>query len=321
MFSDIDILKIVDKLNNEVSNLKKLKNVLLPILSVVIFLIVKYLTVSDIYPYLKFVSGIVGKGIIDEVFVNIFLVLLSVTFSFLVVESLIVVFRFAYRTWLHFFRNYIWDLTCSLEDWDFQGNVVIDKKEKAIHIINSNLGLILKKREWKNYQMTFEFKLPKTPNLSPADEKGNQLRRGFGVIYRAKNLGEYYMLKIDQSGYLPHVRHILWENNGPIFKTQLSASDQDKWIKTKFVMYDKHLWVQVGKDKFDFTIPTHSNVSKDQNSRISSQQIEDLPYSKIPFRDSGSIGFRSSGLEEVYIKNLIVKNLLCFRSSYSFCNN
>lgn len=312
MFSDIDIIRIVGILNNEVSNLKKLKIILLPILSAAIFLVVKYVTVSEISPYLKFINDIVGISIADAVFVNIFLAFLSISFSFLGLELLIFIFRFSYRSYLHFFKDYKWDLTHSLEDWEFQGNVVIDKKEKAIHIINSNLGLILKKREWKNYQMTFEFKLPKTPALSPIDEKGNQLRRGFGVIYRAKNLGEYYMLKIDQSGYLPHVRHILWENNGPIFKTQLSILDQDKWIKTKFVMLNKHLWVQVGKDKFDFTLPTHSNVSKDQTSRTPSQQIEDLPYSKIPFRDRGSIGFRSSGLEEVYIKNLIVKNLFCF---------
>lgn len=203
-------------------------------------------------------------------------------------------------------RKYKWSPENDLYDFDFQGNIVVDAQEQAIHIIKSELGCIVKNRNWKNFQMKFDFMIPKVPTMSPKeDDQKGQLRRGFGIIYRADSLGKYYMLKIDSNGYLPHVRNILWENNGKIFNTSLAKNDLDKWISAKLSMADNFLSVSIGIDKFSFLIPTHSSVHKDTRFRIG-EESDSAPYSKIPFREYGSVGFRSAPFEEVYIRNLAV---------------
>ncbi|HSW97691.1 MAG TPA: hypothetical protein VLF89_07750 [Candidatus Saccharimonadales bacterium] len=151
--------------------------------------------------------------------------------------------------------------------------------------------------------MKFDFMIPKIPTLSPKEADPNsQLRRGFGIIYRADSLGKYYMLKVDSNGYLPHVRNILWENNGKIFITSLTKNDLDKWISAELSMRDNFLSVKIGIDKFSFLIPTHSSVHKEASFPI--EESDSAPYSKIPFREYGSVGFRSAPFEEVYIRNL-----------------
>lgn len=208
-------------------------------------------------------------------------------------------------------RKYRLNIKNNLSDFDFQGNIVIDKQNNAIHIIQSELGCIVKNRRWKNFDMEFEFKIPKAPIYSPEDEQKNQFRRGFGIIYRAEELGKYYMLKIDKTGYLPHVRNILWENNGKISDTSISINDLDKWIIAKLSIRDNFLSIKIGKDNFAFNIPTHSLANRkdypETAKQYGDQKLESLPFSKIPFHDYGSVGFRSAPFEEVYIRNLEVK--------------
>lgn len=207
-------------------------------------------------------------------------------------------------------RKYKWEIENELNDFKFQGNIVVDKQEKAIHIIQSELGCIIKNRNWKNFDMKFEFKIPKVPTHSPEDEEKNQLRRGFGIIYRAGQLGKYYMLKVDKTGYLPHVRNIFWENNGKIFDTSITVNDLGNWIIAKLSMRDNYLFIKIGRDKFEFTIPTHSLVNKNypkEAGQYDSEKLESLPFSKITFRNFGSVGFRSAPFEEVYIRNLEIK--------------
>lgn len=304
MFNSIEVIKIVKELSNSEGVREKLKLIFLLFLLAVIFLLLRFIIVNKVIAFIPFITDPSKYSSADEVFVYLALIILSFVFASLLFWGLSFAYRNIHKFW-YLLNDYSWNKSYGLRDWDFQGNVVIDEKQDAIHVINSNLGLILKNRRWKDYEMTFKFKMLSNPVLSPKDEQNNQLRRGFGVIYRAKNLGEYYMLKIDASGYSPHVRNVLWENNGPIFHTALTKSDLNKWIGAKLIMKDKCLTVELGKDKFDFFIPTHSNVSTskeiDENNNF-----KNIPYSKIPFRNEGTVGFRSSGCEEVYIKDLLV---------------
>ena len=295
-----DVLKTVKELSEDTRE-KKVWFALFVISSTVIFIFSNI----NLLPHLSINSSI------DQVFINFIVLLLSFMLGSILTSALFFVWNLLCTGFKRVIslKRYSWKLESGIKDFEFQGNVVVDKTERAIHIIQSDLGFILKNKDWKNYEMEFIFKVPKKPKFSPEDEEGNQWKRGFGVIYRSKKLGEYFMLKIDINGYHPHVRQVLWENNGPIFYTSLSTEDLGKWIKAKLVMKNNFLKVKVGNDEFEFFLPTHSNISRDYSIENDNQEFENRPYSKINFRNFGSVGFRSASFEEVYIKNLRVKNI------------
>lgn len=211
------------------------------------------------------------------------------------------------REWFASRKGYFWSADKGLYDWDFQGNIIVDKKKNAMHILHSDLGCIIKGKGWKNFDMFFEFKIPKQISCGYPPSV-TQLERGFGIIYRAKQLGQYYMLKVDKSGYQPHVRNVFWENNGPIHETTLSDLDLDNWVPVKLSIRDNLLTVIINdSDRFSFVLPTHSNIQRDFSTSIKDkEELEASPYKEIPFRKSGSVGFRSAPLEEVYISKLTV---------------
>lgn len=308
MFSADDTLKIVNELNKEDGFKSKFKLFFVVLFSLIIFINLNFLIDIFLTPYIGFLNASVIESTTGDIFRNVFLAFLSFFFSFIILELIIRFFKFILSLFRHFFRNYTLSDSMDLTDWEFQGNVLFNKNTKVIHIIQSNLGLILKNREWKDYEMTFKFKIPLKATYSHQDEENNQLRRGFGVIFRAKKLGEYYMLKIDSGGYKPHVRDIYWENNGTILNTRLKKKQLNKWINAYLRMENNHLFIRIGVDKFDFEIPTHSDIAKDHTE--SSKSLDDLPYTKISFRNKGSVGFRSASTEEVYIKEMTVRNII-----------
>ncbi|MEK7534294.1 MAG: hypothetical protein AAB600_03045 [Patescibacteria group bacterium] len=246
-------------------------------------------------------TGIIPVEIAKNI--SIVLVLLYIYFAYLL---LYLIWKSKHN--FPFLRNgYKWNLNKGLSDWDFQGNIIVDQEEKTIHIVQSELGCIVRNRNWKNFTLTFEFKIPDPPLLSPQDTEGNkQLRRGFGIIYRAKQLGEYYMIKIDENGCLPHVRNLYWENNGPIWKPKIDKSDLNKWISITLVMIENTLTIEIKSAKFSFMLPTHSNVHHDTNYPYGDGS-ESRPFVPILFRNSGSVGFRSAPFEEVFIRNFRIE--------------
>lgn len=219
----------------------------------------------------------------------------------------VAMFALFIREWFASRKSYFWSADKGLCDWDFQGNIIVDKEENAIHILHSDLGCIIKGKGWKNFDMFFEFKIPKQISYGHPPSV-TQLERGFGIIYRAKQLGQYYMLKVDKSGYQPHVRNVFWENNGPIRKTTLSELDLNNWVPVKLSIRDNFLTAVINdSDRFSFVLPTHSNIQRDFSLPIKDkEELEASPYKEVPFRKSGSVGFRSAPLEEVYISKLKV---------------
>lgn len=196
-------------------------------------------------------------------------------------------------------RDYRWVPEKGLSDWDFQGNVGVDAEMGALHIIQSDLGCVIKGRKWRNFDMSFKFKIPR---------EDNQLGKGFGIIYRAFQLGQYYMLKVDSIGYQPHVRNVLWENNGRLEKTTLTPSNLGEWVEANISVRDCTVSAKIGPDVFSFGIPTYSNIQRNYpEESYEKSKFENSPYDKIPFYLSGSVGFRSAPSEEVYIKDLEVR--------------
>ncbi len=120
------------------------------------------------------------------------------------------------------------------------------------------------------------------------------------------------MIKIDSTGYLPHVRNVFWENNGAIAKINMPQTELGKWLSAKILLKNNFIEGYINKDYFSFSLPTHSLVNTKLN--IPKDELEEVPFEKITFRDYGSIGFRSAPAEEVYIRNLrVISEPLCCR--------
>ncbi len=219
-----------------------------------------------------------------------------------------------------YFRNrgYAWKSSSGLKDWDLQGAVIIE--DNVIKIKWSQLGMILKNRSWRNYVMTFKFFIPK--NISYGQKPGkNQLERGFGIIYRAHNLGQYYMMKIDESGFRPHINNNqLWEDLGPTITDEKPLIDWlDKWISVEIVMKNNLLSMTIDEKMFSMQLPTYSLVFKEFPQKYSEQMSSEKPTPYLPLTNSdvGSIGFRSAPLEEVHIKDLkVASEFFFFRVIY-----
>jgi len=214
-------------------------------------------------------------------------------------------------------RSYIWKHDRLLKDWEFQGSITLEKdgSDDVINIKSSEIGAIIRNRSWKNFALSFEFKIPKKISYGQSPNE-NQLERGFGLIYRAKDLNQYYMLKIDKTGYLPHIKNFqYWENMGPtVTIKKLNSSVLDSWVKAIFVMKENVLSVTIGGDKFKIFLPSYSIVSrKDFPDKTGEKEYEPYPFAPIKY-SSGTVGFRSYPLEEVFIKNFkVVSNHVLFR--------
>lgn len=212
-------------------------------------------------------------------------------------------------------RPYGWSSQKGLSDWDFHGSITVDSDngEKVIKIKSSQIGAIIKHRSWTNYVMSFEFKIPKKISYGP-DPKQDQLERGFGIIFRAKSLGQYYMLKVDKSGYRPHINNNqYWEDLGSTIITSKPAQQWlDKWIPVRITMKSNVLQVNIGDDDFKLYLPSYSLVYRVFPEKHGGRE-EPTPFIPLVYRESGTVGFRSAPFEEVYVRRLRVNPYLLDR--------
>lgn len=302
-----ETMEFVEKFREEGWQKKIMIVLFLTLCLVILFVdIAIYFNLKNVFASLlvsSVAAPLVEIGISDGLVKNLS-ISLTATLLILVTMGLLSI-----KDWLCTSRvGYSWVVERGLCDWDFQGNIVVDENEEAIHIIQSDLGCIIKRGNWRNFDMSFQFKIPSKLPYG-GGPKESQLERGFGIIYRAKQLGQYYMLKVDKNGYQPHVRNVLWENSGPVEKATLSTQNLDKWVYAKLSIRDNILTACIGDDQFSFGIPSYSNIQRGVHASedYEKYKFESLPYAKISFCNAGTVGFRSASLEEVYIRNLTVE--------------
>lgn len=308
-----ELKKLLDNLREEDGNRKILSTLLFSVVLLSSFIFINVIfskyNLFEIPVFQEIISSLAIGGFSENIargFITVGIVMLHIFFSLAI---LTVKDWFVENVFPH--RSYSWDSNKGLSDWEFQGNIVVNKKDKIMHVIHSNLGCIVKNRSWDDFTMKFEFKIPKNTKIGPKPND-NQLERGFGIVFRAKKLGQYYMLKIDQNGYHPHVRNTLWENNHPIENTTLTATDLDQWLNSELKMRNNLLEAKIGKDVISYELPTYSNVQREAPKKYT-ESLESVPFAKIPYLH-GSVGFRSSFLEEVYIRNLeVTSDSMIFR--------
>lgn len=304
-----EIQKLVEKMQDESSRRGLINSIIIILYSVIMYFII---------------SVILGVGLADTKQVQLPINLLDkvinlsslshIIFTVLIISTLFLIS--SVLLWIRDLymknRGYTWSSVDKLRDWDFQGTVTIgnDNHKGTIEIKSSLLGMILKNRHWRNFVMTFEFFIPKKISYGQEPTK-NQLERGFGIIYRARNLGQYCMLKIDENGFQPHTNNNqLWENLGPtITNKKPSVEWLDKWISVKMIMKNDFLSVAIGNETFSFQLPTYSLVHRKFPKKHEVEPTsEPTPFLPLTYLYSGSVGFRSAPLEEVHIKNFKVSS-------------
>ena len=191
-------------------------------------------------------------------------------------------------------------------DWEFQGLFV--KKEKddreSFYLANSDLGCVIRNKVWRNYEMKLDFWVSSKNKYQKGWYKNDYLS-GFGVIVRAQDLKNYYMIKIDGEGIKPHMRrHGYWETHKPIDDWELKQDDCNSWIPLEVIVKNDNVVIKInGRRVGAYILPIDAAVPP------VSEEEPFLLTSSIPFRKYGSVGFRAAGNEEVYISNLDVSPL------------
>ena len=181
-----------------------------------------------------------------------------------------------------------------LKLFDFQGFLINQFDDKnCLYLSHSSEGLITK-RGFRNFIMSFEAKI---------------FYNGFGIILHAKDLANYFMLRVrfdrnkdntDDLGELfiiPHIRtNGYWEiqdvddkktqiKNGEIFGFKVIS--KNKWIK---LIITKSSGKEIIKE-FEYLLPNKSPLIKEKNNNGEPLEniISDLEFSKF-----GKVGFRAA---------------------------
>lgn len=186
------------------------------------------------------------------------------------------------------------------DDWLGSSRFEYERQNQAFVVTQADPGVIYSKcLTWSNYEFSFDFKIVNTC---------------LGVILRAVNLANYVMLQFTLNGVRPHVRindgWNIWEHQDAKL-TYESPLSQDKWYKCKINCDNRRLRISIlshdGKVLFDrvWEIPSGTVLIQYKHS-------DEHPVSYIPFPmtlDYGSVGFRNSGHEKAFIKNVLVEKL------------
>jgi len=210
------------------------------------------------------------------------------------------------------FRKNTWPDT-----WSFNG--AINLGAEGLVIDSSRAGCLLEKHYWQNFKMSFDMKFEN--NDATRDEKK------FGIIFRAENLDNYFMLEIGEHktkngchvGIKPHIRFKGgWEELAPkkIDTLKLESSEFNEFIlkvDRRMVYLDYK-----GENVFNWELPTHVDVNHYESGVREENNLEKRDtflyqdhVRKIPFRlNHGLVGFRSHWNHvPAIIKDLKIKPL------------
>lgn len=216
------------------------------------------------------------------------------------------------------------------KDWIFNGKTKLLFNPVRLRVNSSRAGCLYRKHLWKNFEMKFKMR-------SLVDEVFFQEYVScIGIIFRAKDLQNYFMLEIfvgvdkkeDKEIWgiwlKPHIRyHGMWEFmslDGIYLFKQNESKLFKEWMNVKLIVDDNVARLTINDfDEYDWILPTHVDVNhiesgtkKEFSSSAEKDEFgtknTDLP--RIDFKDFfGMIGFRAHLNQGAEVKNLTVKKL------------
>lgn len=198
--------------------------------------------------------------------------------------------------------------------WVFNGRPEVVGDELCVQ--RSRAGLLLEKITWKNFKMSFEMKF----------DSNKYPREHVGIIFRARDLDNYFMLEIrgeGNGGIAPHIRYKSgWEMTEEVTmdeNNKINFSDFKK-VRLEVIEETAKLFYE-NKDIFHWILPTHADVNhyetgvkdsdehKGEGAIFLAKNLFGNHVQKIPFRiDYGMVGFRAHYQNQgAIIRNLLIE--------------
>lgn len=200
-------------------------------------------------------------------------------------------------------------------DWIYNGKPKLLNNPARLRINSSRAGCLLKKLLWKDLEIKFKMQFfIQKPFIYDYAEN-------LGIIFRAKDLENYFMLQILRQGnkFLarPHVRYEgMWEAMSDE-EIGIKKSNVGEWFKIKLKVQEQRAEINIeGVGEFVWILPTHVDINHIEDgmrkSNVGSTSDESFGAKKsflptIEFSDSfGMIGFRAHLNEGADIRDLDV---------------
>lgn len=223
------------------------------------------------------------------------------------------------------------------KDWIYNGKSKMILDPVRLRVNSSRAGCLLKKYLWKDFKMNFHMKFF---NLEEDDIKFNYGDPCVGVVFRAVNLENYFMLEIrkravkvkienketeeHQITIKPHVRYFgMWETMSEEFIKKIDIDPG--WFKVDLIVRDKDIILSLENiGDYKWFLPTHVDINhiedgirKNNNSGSEPENKSDVDFAtktqllpEIEFKEAfGMIGFRAHLDQGADIKELTIKSI------------
>ena len=236
-------------------------------------------------------------------------------FSFSVVKFILwfiifLITKPGFELLINFFRetNYVFKNEDFQSKWNSTGAISVkDKPECGLLIKDSQSGCLLNSHVWRNFRMNFQMIYLK--DLFSDDEKYN-VRRSVGILFRAQNLENYFMIEIigDDNGDIsikPHIRMFgIWQ---VIEERKITKADIKNCFRVNLCVKDRILLLKIDNDEYRLILPTNNDFIQSIDSNKKST-TEPTITPDIPFKNQyGMIGFRAHPGQGAFIKDLEIK--------------
>lgn len=196
--------------------------------------------------------------------------------------------------WINQFRKRNLEYTFEPTDWP-RGWIYSGRPEvidETLHVKSSRAGLLLEEKIWKNCEISFEMRFD--PQLYRSEH--------IGIVFRARDLDNYFMLEIRSKSIAPHIRFKSgWQATGVTGVSHFDFTDFKK-IKME-VKNDTTFLFYEDERVFEWILPTHADVSHFEagveNNKVDeaaalTKNLSGNHVQRIAFRlDYGMVGFRA----------------------------
>lgn len=226
------------------------------------------------------------------------------------------------------------------KEWEFQGNVQV--LDEGISVTNTPSGCLIKNnywdtRVWEDFSASLKVNFEKYIGLENDYFQNNisyllkakkvEFRKVIGVIFRAQNLDDHFMLgvMVEENSLIfrPHVRVAgnldipLRNSAGSTFKTAKSISS----VQLKILVRQNELKVFLNQGKkwvycYYWLLPSFYKINLSETQ----QSDSDIVTRKIYFKNlPGMFGFRNYGNELALVKDLKINGNFSIEEERLFC--
>ncbi|MBI4058961.1 hypothetical protein HY404_01840 [Candidatus Microgenomates bacterium] len=210
-------------------------------------------------------------------------------------------------------NKYSFTLRSWNEDWIYNGKTKILLDPVRLKINSSRAGCLLEKYLWNNFSMNFQMKFL----------YHEQNEQNLGIIFRAVDLENYFMLEIIRKTSAicvkPHVRYLgMWEIMSQDVIGEVDPSQE--WLKIYVTVNRTEVKISIkGVGEYEWFLPTHVDINhiEDGPRKNNSNEFDEKEVAakitllpKIEFRKSfGMVGFRAHLNQGAEIKNLNISKI------------